>query len=471
MKKSVPILLFALCFSLIVSPLAKATEEYAPSVDLEYMYDSIDPDGNVMLRTDLLSSVVSMETALNAVRQQIQGMDADDKESSANVDLTTLFAETAISDAARKQVSGSEIVINKSSVSSLEATAQETNVSLGQILEDGGIETVRDMANTITFLSDSTKQITIRIEPNILETKVDKVRVETPTYAITLKLADLEQDLKRTLVMTAEDVGTEYEVGTSNRIPSVRIEMPDGHLSNPVTLSLPTGSAEPTYMAVMNAEGDASASKYNPATASLDGKVNTSGEYTPLGNAKDFTDIANKDERMKKAIRELAARGIINGTSETTFSPDSPLKRSHFVALVMRGLGKIDETASADFRDVSPSDFYYTAVASSKQRKIIEGYADGCFHGERLLNKRQIYTVTGRILVSEMGYKKPPDLSRYLNKFNDIVAENENMKEMIALSAREDLVVLRKDGAFAGDSNMTRGNAAVILYSLFQKIW
>ena len=92
MKKSVLVLLFALCFSLTLSPFARATgdvyvpptdvdvnEDYTPSVDLEYMYDSIDPDGNVMLRTDLLSSVVSMQTALNAVRQQIQGMDAEDR--------------------------------------------------------------------------------------------------------------------------------------------------------------------------------------------------------------------------------------------------------------------------------------------------------------------------------------------------------------------------------------------------------
>ena len=470
MKRTLLMCLLVLSMAIATVPSALADENSSPT-DNEYAYDSIDPDGDVTLHTELLSSVVNMETALNAVRQQILGMDAEDKESSANIDLTTLFAETAISDAARKQVSGREIVISKTTVGSLETTAQETNVSLGQVLEDGGIEVARDIANTVTFLSDETGQITIRIEPNILETKVDKVRVETPTYALTFKLADLKEDLKQTVVITAEDIGTEYEVGTTNRIPSVNITMPDGYLSNPITISLPTGSAEPTFMAVLNAEGDASSSKYNPATASLDGKVNTSGKYTPVNNAKNFTDISGKDARMQKAIRELSARGIINGTSETTFSPDSPLTRAHFVTLVMRGLGKIDSNARADFRDVNTSHYYYAAVASSKQRKIIEGYADGCFHGDWLLNKRQIYTVTGRILVSEMGYRKPSDLDRYLNKFTDTVAENDNMKEMIALSTQEDLVVMRKDGAFSGASTMTRGNAAVILYSLFQKIW
>ena len=470
MKRSLFVCLMVVGMTIATVPMAFA-DETTSSMDSEYAYDSIDPDGDVTLHTELLSSVVSMETALNAVRQQIQGMDADDKESSANIDLTTLFAETAISDAARKQVNGREIVISKSTVSSVEATAQETNVSLGQVLEDGGIEVARDIANTVTFLSAETAQITIRIEPNILDTKLDKVRVETPTYALTFKLADLKEDLKRTVILTAEDIGTEYEAGTTNHIPSVKITMPNDSLSNPITISLPTGSAEPTYMAVLNAEGDATSSKYNPATASLDGKVNTSGQYTPVNNAKIFTDIADKDARMQKAIRELSARGIINGTSDTTFSPDSLLTRAHFVTLVMRGLGKIDSNAKADFRDVTPSNYFYAAVASSKQRKIIEGYADGCFHGDWLLNKRQIYTVTGRILVSEMGYHKPTDLDRYLDKFTDVVAANENMKQMIALSTQEDLVVLRKDGAFYGDSTMTRGNAAIILYSLFQKIW
>lgn len=35
----------------------------------------------------------------------------------------------------------------------------------------------------------------------------------------------------------------------------------------------------------------------------------------------------------------------------------------------------------------------------------------------------------------------------------------------------ENLIVLRKDGKFAPGSAMTRGEAAVVLYRMFKKIW
>ena len=388
MKKWVLAAVIACCVALMLLPVAGASDVEDP--DSVYLYGAIDADGDVMLRTDLLENIVSMETAVSAVRQQVNFMSADQKSNSADIDLCSLYAETAVAEAARKYVSGNEVVISSSTVSDVENTALRTNEALGVTLEEGGLSVARELANTVTFVVEREGKITIRITPDILRTKVDKVRVETPTYAITIKISDIQDDLKRDVEIVAEDVGTEYEPGTTNHVPAVKLELPNDQLSGPVTLAMTTGSADPVLMGVLDlnsAKDQASSSKYNPATTSLEAKVNTSGLYSAKNNAKDFSDIAEKDASMQKAIRALAARGIINGTSETTFNPDGLLMRSHFVTLVMRGLGKIDNSATASFRDATSGSFYYPALASSEKYSIIQGFKDGTFRPDQVLNK------------------------------------------------------------------------------------
>ena len=201
----------------------------------------------------------------------------------------------------------------------------------------------------------------------------------------------------------------------------------------------------------------------------MDGKINTSGTYTVQTNEKNFADIANKSAEMQKAILYLTSKGIINGTSATEFSPDGTINRQQIAALIMRALGKVDNTAKPTFTDVSSSSSLYHAIASSQKHKIINGYSDNTFRGANVINRSQIITVAGRVLTTEMNYKTPSNASTYLAKYSDTVPDY--AKEMVALATRENLVVYRTDGTFSGAKNMTRGDAAIILYRLFQKIW
>lgn len=57
-------------------------------------------------------------------------------------------------------------------------------------------------------------------------------------------------------------------------------------------------------------------------------------------NEKDFTDIANKSAEMQKAIRYLASKGIINGTTPTTFSPDGSINRAEIATLLVKSVGQ-----------------------------------------------------------------------------------------------------------------------------------
>ena len=444
---------------------------------LEYVYDAADPAEDMTLPTENLDSVSNTATATSAINTLTSGMTAAQKTSAVGADLATLYAETAVSKAASKEVSSNEIIINAAAVKELEATAASTAQAVETALVNGGVSTGRYIANTVTLTTEQTGKITIKVDPDILTTKVDKIRVETPKYALTLKVSDLKADLSSIVTISAESMDVSesgsYALGGTAGSTSMRtvvaLDLPGGHTTNSVTLSFPSANSSGANEAVVNESGAASSSKYNPATVTMDGKVNTSGKYTVKSNEKDFTDIANKSAEMQNAIRYLASKGIINGTSETTFSPDGSISRAEIAALIVRALGKLDSTATASFTDVTTADWYYSAAASSQKNGIINGYSDNTFKGKNPIIKQEIVAVAARVLKNEMNYKEPANTQTYLAKYSDTVAGWAQPE--VALATRENLIVYRVDGTFSGAKNMTRGDAAIIIYRLFQHIW
>jgi len=438
----------------------------------EYFYNTLDSGAYLELPVEGLEDISNTETAVSAVKSLVDYMTEEQKVSSTGIDLATLYAETASMRAASKAVAGGEILVNAAGTKDLEDIAVRTDTETEAALQNGGIVTVRIPSKTVVLMTDETA-ITVRIDPDVLQTQIDKVRVETPTYALTFKLEDLKADLAEPLTFTAEDTGAGYAPSRTTRKAGtktvVKVRLPQGKMSNPVTVSLPKETGSTTYQAVVSAGGAATASKYNPATDLMDGKVNTSGSYTVKTAERDFSDIANKSQEMQKAIRYLASKGIINGTTDTEFSPDKSINRAEIASLIVKALGKLDSAAAANFTDVARSSWYYPAAASSQKQGYIQGYEDHTFRGLTDISKIQIVSVAGRVLTKEMRYKKPANPSEYLSKYSDGIAQW--AQPDVALATKQNLVVYRSDGTFSGAKNMTRGDAAIIIYRMFQRIW
>lgn len=433
--------------------------------------DQAQNDEYSWMQIDELDKVTDPSSAAAAVKKTTAAMNQNQKRVPVYVDLATLYAETAVSKAASQAEDSGDITVNAAVTANLASTASKAVGAVEDALSGGGVATARYLSKTVTFTTEET-DISVQVDPDILTAQVDKIRVETPAFALTLKIADLEEDLTEPLTFKAQEMVASYALRkTKDNKTTVRIDLPKGGMTNPVTVSLPYNNLyeKETYQAVVETGGTASASKYNPTTRTMDGKINASGTYTVKKNEKNFTDITRKTAEMQSAILYLTSKGIINGTSATEFSPDKSISRQQIAALLMRALGKVDNTAETTFTDVPKSSSLYHAIASSQKQKVINGYSDNTFRGTNVISKSQIVTVSGRVLTSEMNYKVPSDPGTYLGKYSDTVPDY--AKEMVALATREGLVVYRSDGTFSGGNNMTRGDAAIILYRLFQKIW
>ena len=173
-----------------------------------------------------------------------------------------------------------------------------------------------------------------------------------------------------------------------------------------------------------------------------------------------FTDI-DSVPWAKEAILSLAQRGVINGTSDTTYSPQNPIRRADFIMLLMRMLdlkGEITES----FDDVPKDKYYYESVALAKSLGIISGVGDNKFNPEGSITRQDMMVMTYRAL-SKLGMAdmNTADLSVFADSAN------------VADYARESVSHLVGAGYISGDNgnlnpiaNTTRAETAVFLYKL-----
>ena len=444
------------------------------------VYDAVSVDGALTLHTEFLNGVSSAESAWEAVSRQASAMTDAQKRNPADVSKAALFAEAASASAAtRKTDNASVIRISADTISPLIEIAREARDKAAQALRDNGVAVTRKIAATATLETDASA-FTIVICSDILNTEADRVRItktSAPGFSITFRPTDFREELRpdpenpepRTLSIGVETITGECEPGTDAPIQQVKITAPDGQLSAPITLSLNPGSNEPSSLAVKGASGETAVSQYNPASRTLDARLDSSDVYTFGKRNVYFTDLSERDKKVRTAVEALARVNVVYGYSDHTFRPEQAVTRAEFVAFVMRVLGRVNNSLKSPFEDVTEAHGCYHEIASAYYYGIIRGYEDGRFCGEQLISKTQIYVILGRILEREMGYWTPENPGEYLaEEFTDTV--DEWAWGEVALTAREGLIIRQSDGAFAGQQMMDRGDVALIIYGLYQRL-
>ena len=73
-------------------------------------------------------------------------------------------------------------------------------------------------------------------------------------------------------------------------------------------------------------------------------EITKAGIYAVLEYDKSFTDVTS-DHWVYAALKQLAARHIVNGVSEEEFAPEDPMTRAEFAVLLARLLGVGAESA------------------------------------------------------------------------------------------------------------------------------
>lgn len=177
-----------------------------------------------------------------------------------------------------------------------------------------------------------------------------------------------------------------------------------------------------------------------------------------------FSDIDAISDTEKNAVNKLAKAGIINGITETEFMPDKEITRAETAALLLRMTGKADETGEASFSDVSANDWYYSIAGASQKYGIINGYEDNTFRGNETVSELQLVSLAARTLRNE-GTAVEPEETKTLGA--GIVPDWAYEDIEYALNHE---IITEAEASNSSDKPVTRGEAAVILYRLYNVV-
>ena len=125
-----------------------------------------------------------------------------------------------------------------------------------------------------------------------------------------------------------------------------------------------------------------------------------------------FTDVPD-DLWCADAVNTLAALGIVNGVTETTFAPDRPITRAQFVAICAR-FTELSARGEA-FADVPESYWAYDAISTATTYGWVDGGGGEVLAPDRSITRAQAAAIINRMLGREMAGETYEDARRYLD--------------------------------------------------------
>ena len=122
-----------------------------------------------------------------------------------------------------------------------------------------------------------------------------------------------------------------------------------------------------------------------------------------------FSDVP-KTAWYYDAVNWAVKKGIANGTSKTTFSPNQVCTRAQAVTFLWRNAGSPDVTKSVanKFSDVKSSDWYYKAVMWAISKNVTSGTTKTTFSPNKTCSRAEIVTFMWKANGSnKVAYKNP----------------------------------------------------------------
>lgn len=241
----------------------------------------------------------------------------------------------------------------------------------------------------------------------------------------------------------------------------------------PITAAIPytpTGEelSNPDHIVVWYIDGNGNATaipngRYDAATEAVVFRTTHFSTYAVAYVFKTFGDLQSVPW-AKQAIDAMASRDVIKGTAENSFSPEDSIKRADFIALLVRAL-ELNGTGKneATFSDVQKTDYYYDELEIAKELGIAKGYEDNTFKPNSNISRQDMMVLTVRALAAA---GKQIEGSGALDGFPDHAGISDYAKESVAIMVKYGILD-GKDGRIAPNDPLTRAEAAVILY----RIW
>jgi len=202
-------------------------------------------------------------------------------------------------------------------------------------------------------------------------------------------------------------------------------------------------------------------SSYN---ASLKAVVFETGHFSVYGVGYKtfvpaFTDITG--HWAADNILFAASRGLLSGTSDTTFSPDTGMTRGMFMTALGRLAGiNPDSYQTGKFTDVKADAYYAPYVNWAAQTGIVEGVTDTTFAPDTNINREQMAVIM-KNYAAKLGYDLPQTLKAVT--FADNTQISSWAKDAVKSMQQAGILAGKVNNRFDPKGTATRAEVATVL--------
>ena len=181
------------------------------------------------------------------------------------------------------------------------------------------------------------------------------------------------------------------------------------------------------------------------------------GYKNPVPN---FTDI--NGHWAKEHILFAVSRGLFSGTSKTTFSPNTTLTRGMFVTALGR-LAGIDpaDYQNGKFTDVKANAYYAPYVNWAASKGIVSGTTSSTFAPDSSITREQMAVIM-KNYADKMGYSIPKTLAAVT--FADNAQISSWAKDAVKAMQQAGVLSGKENNRFDPQGNATRAEAATVLH-------
>jgi hypothetical protein len=248
-------------------------------------------------------------------------------------------------------------------------------------------------------------------------------------------------------------------------------------MDEPVKITLPIEDhLDKSVIAVIRGDGEPMGGKINPVTGLMDFYFRSGGLgglFTLREVMVNYEDIHSLSGELIHNINYMTTRGFISGRYGVNerFDPHEYITRAEFSMALTRALSIYDPRHNGFFDDVTNNDWYFGAAGAVRIYRLITEFTDNMFEGDSTVSLYLALVMSVSALSSQMNYRFRMSDNAFHSQIN--VRNNDFLwvKSFIALAMRENLFDIPQNGIVNAHAPLTRSDAAMIIYRVFERIW
>ncbi|WP_010270216.1 cadherin-like beta sandwich domain-containing protein [Paenibacillus senegalensis] len=175
-----------------------------------------------------------------------------------------------------------------------------------------------------------------------------------------------------------------------------------------------------------------------------------------------------------ESINFLTSHGVIQGYEDGTFRPNQTITRAEFITLLVAMLGLEKSPAYSSFNDVDLQHWYYEAVITGADNRLIEGYDTGEFRPNANISREEVAVILERMLRQQIGVNTSLSASEEqiaLSPFADVDQISWWARNAVAINVDLGIMNGMTAAELAPRAQATRAQIVVLLHNIWSSPW